>query len=61
MKMTVRITETAAGRFVALCDEQGELLPCQRAATLHTEVNDHPRLTVEFVVDGESLRLVESA
>lgn len=61
MKLQVTITNTPTGRQLALVDEEGRILPCQTKVTLVHQVNDVPRLTVEFVVDGEDLRLVGEA
>lgn len=58
MKLHVKIAETAVGRVLALFDEKGEILPGQTKVILSGAVNDAPRLTVEFVVDGKDLRLV---
>lgn len=58
MKLHVTIANTPTGRYLALCDESGEVLPCQTKVTLADQVGDAPRLIVEFVVDGKDLRLV---
>lgn len=62
MKLKVKILKTAAvtGRSVVLCDEDGRMLPGQQRTVLNCPHDDIPRITVEFVVDGDSVQLVGS-
>jgi len=58
MNLRVTIKDTPTGRHLVLVDEAGEILPCQSKCTLVDEGGGIPRLVVEFVVDGDGLRLL---
>lgn len=60
--MLIKIIKTpavAGGRAVVLCDDEGEILPSQRATILETGVGELPTITVTFAVDGDSIRFAD--
>jgi hypothetical protein len=61
MKLQVRMMQGPCGPYVALCDEMGDSLPMQRAATFDCSVDNAPSLTVTFTVDGREISVVPSA
>lgn len=61
MKLTVRVTESLlspTGSYLVLCDENGDLLPGQKKVTFSQGAGDGGHLTVEFSVDGDTVKLV---
>jgi len=49
------------GQYIALADENGELLPCQTSCTLETRIQKPVRLVVEFLIlperDGDKIQI----
>lgn len=49
------------GAAIVLCDEQGNLLPCQMCSTLETGIDQIGKLTVTFLIDGRDIMLEPNA
>lgn len=59
MKLVAKIIDAPmvpGGKALALHDEAGEMLPCQVYCDIATGV-DSARITVEFIIDGDGVRL----
>ncbi len=57
MKLQIKFVEVAGHRFLALCDESGEILPDQSELTVFQKPDDVLRARVEFIVGGD-VRLI---
>ncbi|WP_260928215.1 hypothetical protein [Novosphingobium sp. 9] len=44
------------GRAIALCNEDGEMLPMQLRAVVENAVGEFGTITVTFSIDGEQVR-----
>lgn len=60
MKLTVRIIQTPASagdtHSIALCDEDGQMLPMQISCAVTSEVGEASHVTASFIVDGDQVR-----
>ncbi|KFC62776.1 hypothetical protein FF80_03343 [Devosia sp. LC5] len=56
MKLKLQVV----GHHLMLCDESGEPLPNQTRIDISDRIDDLPRLTVEFIIDGENITPAES-
>lgn len=45
------------GKALAVFDQNGDMLPCQRMVETHTELDCIQTVTVTFVVDGDRVRI----
>lgn len=62
--MQIRFIDSQAvpgGKAVALCDDQGVILPMQKRAVLESGVGEIATITVTFAVDGKINRIVEAS
>ena len=63
MKLLVRIISapgTPGGKALALCTEDGEVLPMQRSCVVENEAQDAGVITVSFYIDGKSVRFADN-
>lgn len=61
MKLTIRIKDTPTGRHIALCDENGTMLPMQKTVDIADEAGGMPTLTVRFYIDGDEIAFEKDA
>lgn len=47
------------GRALALCDDDGTILPGQEAVEVQAECGGVARITVTFAIDGDSIRFAD--
>lgn len=60
MKLTIRSYRDMHGNDLpVLCDEEGNMLPGQTKVALEHKANDVPKVTVEFMLDGDSIKAVD--
>lgn len=60
MNLTVRIIEAPAllgGKAMALCTEDGEVLPMQTRCVMDADMNGGT-ITATFIIDGDRIKLV---
>lgn len=63
MKLLLKIVDTqkpSGQSLLALCDENGEALPCQVSCTVDCRGVAETLVTACFFVDGEHLKMVPS-
>ena len=56
----VRIVSAPQGPCLALVTEDGEFFGAQRSVTVHNEVDDIATITVQFIVDGQTIRFADN-
>jgi hypothetical protein len=56
-RLKLKVTETAAGRHLCLCDEAGVALGGQVSVTLHSEPDKFDTATVVFML-GDEVKVV---
>lgn len=56
MKLKLQVVD----HHLMLCDEHGKPLPNQTRIDISDRVDDLPRLTVEFIIDGENITPAET-
>lgn len=62
MKLVVKIIEAPGcpgNKALALCTEDGAMLPMQQGCTVDTNVGDAGVATVRFWIDGETIRFAD--
>jgi hypothetical protein len=61
--MIVKIVDAVGikgGKSFALCDDNGDMLPCQTKVKVSSCAGgDYPTVTATFFIDGKNIRLVE--
>jgi hypothetical protein len=63
MQLLVKIIESPGcpgNKALALCTEDGAMLPMQRSCTVETEAAEMGIVTVSFYIDGKDIRFADN-
>lgn len=60
MKLTVCMRPGGIGTVALLCDERGNPLPNQIETRVVSVLDDLSRISVDFIIDGDKIRMIDS-